>query len=468
MADSLILVYGCSSLVRPLRERGLQAKAIRHLSQLLRSSTDRQARAIVLATKTLDSDRLRSALAELKKAWALVDIIAWEPGAGGTRVREALRAGASDVILTSSESQCCRRIVEVVEGQQLLPRAARSDARSSDSFEGMVSRSPRMWDLFDTVRRVAQTDATVLILGETGTGKELLARAVHRQSARAGRFVALNCAAVSTGLIDSELFGHVRGAFTGALKDKEGLFRHAEAGTLMLDEIGNVPLPVQHRLLRVLQEGTVRPLGGHQEVAVDARVIAATSNALEQDVQAERFREDLFYRLDVLRLEIPPLRERPEDIVLLFAHFAKKAGERYNIERPDIRDDFLDALVSYRWPGNVRQLENLSERIVLTQHGRRLTADDFRRVLPFKANKGGARGPGPQRSAKRLPPRVDVERSLEENMAPHLQALEREYLEACLEAEAGRAQAAADRAGISRRTLLRKLKQHGLERLDYR
>ncbi|MCA9669218.1 MAG: sigma-54-dependent Fis family transcriptional regulator [Myxococcales bacterium] len=474
-----VLLLGCSELRGKLRDGGLSTASVRGLRQLLEREAELDARAIVIGPAALASLTVESVVPRLRNAWPLVDVILWWPRASGSTVRAALKAGARDVILAASADACAREISRIVAAQQLLPRAARMGdvgRKSEASFEGMVARSRRMWDLFDMATQVAQTDATVLILGETGTGKELLARAIHRRSQRAGRFVAVNCGGVTETLIDSELFGHVRGAFTGATQEKAGLFRHAHEGTLMLDEIGNVPLTAQYRLLRVLQEETVRPVGGHQEIPIDVRVIAATSRPLEDDVEAGRFREDLFYRLDVIRLEIPPLRERPEDVIFLFGQFARRLSEQYNIVRPDVSEEFLDALVGYEWPGNVRQLENLTERLVLTNAGGRLTSDAIKRAMPFRkrppeeeAQRGAARRAsqrGTDNGAERI--EVDLDRTLAEHVAARVERVERAYIDRCLEAARGRIGDAAERAGISRRTLLRKLRHYGIDKADYR
>lgn len=474
-ADShpLVLVLGCSELTGPLRDRDLQVSAARALRQLLTPKESLEARAIVINPSSLKDNPVGPTITELRRVWPLVDILVWSPRATGAFVREAMRSGAKDVLLMKSAEACAREVRRVVDAQQLLPRAPRlADGRTQEShFEKMVSRSPKMWDLFDLAERVAHADATVLILGETGTGKELLARALHKRSSRSGRFVAVNCGGMTEQLVDSELFGHVKGAFTGAIGDKDGLFRHADGGTLMLDEIGNIPLPAQYRLLRALQEGTVRPVGGHTELPVDVRVIAATSTSLEEDVERGLFREDLFYRLDVIRLEIPPLRQRPEDIIFLFAHFASEVAKQYNISRPDVRDDFLDALLDYAWPGNVRQLENFTERLVLTQTGRRVTASHFHRLLPFKGGIVNPRGKTPAvetvRDVRELPP-IDLQRTLEQTLVPRMERVERDYLKACLHQTRGRIAEAADIAGISRRTLLRKLKQHRIDKARFR
>lgn len=467
----LVLLYGCSGLGRPLRERGFATSTVRSLGQILHPQEDLQSRAIVIGSAVIKGFRPAETIPQLRNRWPLVDVIIWSSEASGALVRDALNAGAKDVLMTSSLEICAREVAKVVEAQQLLPRAARlGDERGERTeFEGLYSRSRRMWDLFDTATQVAATEANVLILGETGTGKELLARAIHRHSGRSGRFVPVNCGAVNESLVDSELFGHEKGAFTGATRAKDGLFKHAESGTLFLDEIGNVPLAAQYHLLRALQQGAVRPVGSEEEVEVDVRVIAATSSPLERDIQTGRFREDLFYRLDVIRLEIPALRERPEDIVFLFAHFALRISENYNVERPDIRDDFLDALVSYEWPGNVRQLENFTERLVLTRTGHRVGAGVFKHLFPFEQERDTERP-----RVVRIPGvevadgMIDTRKPLEDVLRPQIATVERSYLEACLRECRGRVGEAARRAGISRRTLLRKLKIYELDKKMFR
>lgn len=470
----LILLFGCSELGRPLRQRGMLTSTVRNLRQILQPKQDLQARLIVIDPTALREFRVDETVPELRERWPMVDVVLWSVRPSGSLVRSALKAGAKDVLMSSSREVCARELANIIDAQRLLPRAARlGDERGERSeFEGMYARSQRMWDLFDTATQVATTEATVLILGETGTGKELLARAIHRHSTRSGRFVPVNCGGFNESLVDSELFGHVQGAFTGATHNKDGLFKHADTGTLFLDEIGNVPLTAQYHLLRALQEGAIRPVGGQEEHEVDVRVIAATSSALEDDVQKGRFREDLFYRLDVIRLEIPPLRERQEDILFLFAHFARKNAEDYNVERPDLEDDFIDSLINYEWPGNVRQLQNFTERMVLTYTGQRIGADVFERLVPFNS---AEKKPQPSRSrvirrgdysALEIP--VDINRTLEETVKPQIEALERVYLESCLTACRGRVGDTAERAGISRRTLLRKLNHYQIDKSAFR
>jgi len=259
------------------------------------------------------------------------------------------------------------------DSQELLQKVAAALKLSGDDGEaansssewraGFVTRSPKMEDLLRQARLVADSDASVLIYGESGTGKELLARAIHKASPRAERpFVAVNCGAIPAELLESELFGHARGAFTGAVQAHKGLFQTADTGTLFLDEIGDMPLPLQVKLLRVLQEGEVRPVGSTQSIPVDVRVISATHRDLEAQRAAGLFREDLYYRLNVVSLRLPPLAERREDIPVLATHFLRKLAERYRKPLPTLAPDAMALLIAAPWPGNVRQLLNVLEQ----------------------------------------------------------------------------------------------------------
>ena len=237
-------------------------------------------------------------------------------------------------------------------------------------YDGIIGRSTAMRDVVDQIRLVAPTDSTVLIGGETGTGKELVARAVHRLSARrAHAFVKVNCAAIPAALLESELFGHEKGAFTGAAVQRIGRFELAHHGTIFLDEVGEAPLDLQPKLLRVLQEREFERLGSSRTLRTDVRVIAATNVNLPQMVAAKRFRADLYYRLNVFPIQVPPLRERPEDIPALVRHFAREAGQRMNRRTLWMSSAAMDALVSHPWPGNIRELQNLIERAVIRSAG---------------------------------------------------------------------------------------------------
>ncbi len=242
---------------------------------------------------------------------------------------------------------------------------AGGDSKGGEWRAGIITRSPRMEDLLRQARLVADSDASVLIFGESGTGKELLARAIHQASRRSAKpFVAVNCGAIPGDLLESELFGHARGAFTGAVQAHKGLFQAADGGTLFLDEIGDMPLPLQVKLLRVLQEGEVRPVGSTQSIPVDVRVVSATHRDLDSERAQGHFREDLFYRLNVVSLKLPPLCERREDIPLLAVHILRNLGERYHKSASTLAPDAMALLVAAPWPGNIRQLINLLEQAV--------------------------------------------------------------------------------------------------------
>ena len=246
-----------------------------------------------------------------------------------------------------------------------------ADIRTDEKiYEGIIGQSTALRDVLDQIRMVAPTDSTVLVCGETGTGKELVARAVHQLSARRARaFVKVNCAAIPTALLESELFGHERGAFTGAAASRIGRFELANRGTIFLDEIGEAPLDVQPKLLRVLQEREFERLGSSHTLRTDVRVIAATNADLPQMVVAKRFRADLYYRLNVFPIHVPPLRERPEDIPLLVRYFARDCARRMNRRIGAVPAAAMDALVRYSWPGNIRELQNLIERAVILSAG---------------------------------------------------------------------------------------------------
>ena len=252
-------------------------------------------------------------------------------------------------------------------------RACREgEVPAKQPFEGIVGDSPPLRDALQQVEIVAPTDATVLVLGETGTGKELIARAIHHRSRRRERIVTINCAAIPSGLLESELFGHERGAFTGAIAHKVGLFEVANGGTLFLDEVGEIPLELQPKLLRVLQDQEFVRIGGTRTIKVDVRLVAATNRDLAQMVEAHRFRDDLYYRLNVFPIRVPSLRERPEDIEPLVRHFVQRFAARMQRQIEEVPTETLDVMRRYPWPGNVRELENLIERAVILSPGPRL------------------------------------------------------------------------------------------------
>ncbi|MGE0710156.1 MAG: sigma-54 interaction domain-containing protein [Planctomycetota bacterium] len=475
-APRVVLTLGCEAAHAALREQGLAPRGAATLGEALAHVHDPNVRALALGPE--DPTRASDAVAQARAEAPLTEVFLWAPGASPADLRRSLSEGAV-VVVAAAPAALARAVANAIDRQTFLPRLQQFElARASSSrFEGLVSRSPAMWEVFETVVMTAPSGASVLILGETGVGKELLARAIHKRSGRRGRFVAVNCGSIPAGLVDSELFGHEEGTFTGATRSKPGLFRSADGGTLFLDEIGNLPLASQFSLLRALQEASVRPVGGDEEIPVDVRVVAATSAPLDEAVAQGTFREDLLFRLDVVRLVVPPLRARPEDVLHLFGYFRRKLTRHYDLEPPEPSDGFLEALLAHPWPGNARELENLVERLVLTHHGKRLTQRSFERLKqPYSAAARGSAPPSaePRPAALRRAiapapaPEPGAAALLERTLDESLDALERRYLRAALAEARGRVDLTARIAGISPRTLLRKLRKHGLEKKEFK
>src|SRR5215470_2091996 len=297
---------------------------------------------------------------------------------------EAIKAGAFDYIEKPFEQDSIRAIVEKAIGQAAANRMAPrqtldpvSDPEAKGRF-GLVGQSPEIQNIFAVIEKVADTPSTVLITGESGTGKELVAKALHEHgSRRSGPFIKINCAAIPKTLMESELFGYEKGAFTGATSSKPGRFELADGGTLFLDEIGEIPVEVQVKLLRAIQESEFERVGGLKTIKVDVRLITATNRDLEKEIKAGNFREDLYYRLNVVPLHIPPLRERREDIPLLVEHIVRKFNERLKKQVAGVEADALDRLVAYAWPGNIRELENVLERTLLFCDSPRIRVRDL-------------------------------------------------------------------------------------------
>ena len=363
---------------------------------------------------------------------------------------DALRAGAADFLLKPfSVAQMLNSVKRCFERSSLRREnfvLRRELDRRDDSVEGMVGQSAAIRDVCARIKRIAPTPSTVLLHGESGTGKELAARALHRMSPRgcgknAGPFVPINCAAIAAELIESELFGHVKGAFTGAAVGREGLFYYARGGTLFLDEVSELPLPLQAKLLRVLEEHKVRPVGSEQEVPVDVRVIAATNRNLVSEVAAGHFRRDLYYRLQVVEILLPPLRERLDDLPELVDYFIEQLAPRLGVAELACDAAALERLARYSWPGNVRELKNLIERSLILGY----FADDFvpDEMAPVGAGEAASSGVSPA-------PTLDT--GSEESLA----AIERRHILGVLETCRGNKSEAARRLGVSRKTLERK------------
>lgn len=365
---------------------------------------------------------------------------------------ECMKLGAYDYISKPFKNDEILLVLKKAEERERLKeenRRLREDIEREYSFSSIVGKTARMREIFSLIKKVCDFKTSVLILGESGTGKELIARAIHFNSNRKkSPFVAVNCGAIPENLLESELFGHVKGAFTDAVSDKAGLFEQADSGTLLLDEIGEMPPFLQVKLLRVLQEGEIRPVGAAAAKKIDVRVVSATSRDLAADVSSGRFREDLFYRINVFCISIPPLRERTEDIPFLVNHFLQKYSAL--LGKCDVRlsPDFISTLMGYAWPGNVRELENCVERALVLCEGNFLTTDCLPENLlreKLSSCKGGAV----------THDGFSLKRASE--------LLEREYISKALEKTGGNRTHAAKILEISHRALLYKIKEYGMD-----
>jgi two-component system NtrC family response regulator len=361
---------------------------------------------------------------------------------------EAMKLGAYDYLTKPVNPDALRLMVgRALEHLRLREevRLLRSSLDEKYGFESIIGRAPALLYVLDSAARAAQSDATVLIRGETGTGKELLAKGIHLNSRRRERpFVTINCAAIPRDLLESELFGHVKGAFTGAVTHRKGKIELAEGGTVFLDEIGDVAPELQVKLLRLIQEREIEKLGLGQTVKVDVRIIAATHRNLAAMVEDGAFREDLYYRLNVIPLEVPPLRERPEDIPDLVRHFFERSKRQHARDDIELPDALLPYFTAYGWPGNVRELENVVERLVVLTRGRTITVDDLPEAL------------------RRQRPALD---SLHLELPPQgisLEAVERELILRALEKFNWNQTQAARYLDLSRKTLIYRMEKYGL------
>jgi two-component system response regulator AtoC len=362
---------------------------------------------------------------------------------------EAMKLGAADYISKPFKpDEILLKLAQIEERNRLREEnlRLRNAVQETFSFQNMVAKSRAMGRIFEAIRKIADYKTTVLITGESGTGKELIARAIHYNGIRKNKpMVAVNCGGLPENLLESELFGYVKGAFTDAVKDKKGLFQEANGGTLFLDEIGELPLSLQVKLLRVLQDEIVRPLGSTESLKVDVRIIAATAANLSEAVKEGTFRDDLFYRINVLLIDVPPLRERKEDIPLLVAHFVEKFNQRLGKDVEGFKPEALQALMAYPWPGNVRELENIVEKtMVLTEH-----REIGRAELPGEVKGQAVIGPSPWPAG-------------EISLKPNVAALEKALILKALEKTDNNRTRAAKLLGISHPTLLSKMKNCGI------
>jgi DNA-binding NtrC family response regulator len=368
---------------------------------------------------------------------------------------QAMKLGAADFLTKPIDPEHLRLVLErALRERSLLDEVLylREQMESRYSFQNIISKSPRMEAIFELITNVAHTTTTVLVEGPTGTGKEMVAKAIHQASSkiRPGPFIAVNCAALPENLLETELFGHEKGAFTGAVSQRQGRFELANGGTLFLDELGEITPAIQAKLLRVLQEHKFERVGGTKSIEVDVRVIAATNRSLARQVKKGKFREDLYYRVNVVRIELPPLLERTEDIPLLAAHFAKKyakAGESPKTVSPEA----MEVLMNYRWPGNVRELENVIERACVIAKKKTIEPDHLPPELLT---------PAPERS----PFKIDLARPLPDLLREATARIEKQYIQKALEKTAGNVSRCADLCGLSRRSLTSKIAEYEIDK----
>jgi two-component system response regulator HydG len=371
---------------------------------------------------------------------------------------ESVRLGITDYLLKPVKYEELLSAVRRALAQRARRRNRGSGTAAPDlrqgRFPGMVGESAAMHDVYEIIERVADTDANVLLTGESGVGKEVVARAIHERSQRcAGKFLVVDCTAIPETLFESALFGHVKGSFTGAIKDQAGLLSQADGGTAFFDEIGELPLPLQAKLLRVIQEQTFTPVGRTEPLKVDARFISATNRDLELEVNAARFRQDLFYRLAVIHVELPPLRERGEDVVLLARHFLEQLQPGDHGRVADFSEESLELLRAYQWPGNVRELRNAVERGLALARGELIVPADLpvaiQRAVQAEVEDRSLRAPAGSRAGA-------------------LEGAERDYLISLLRDNAGNVAQSARQAGMSRQGLHKLLRKHGVSADEYR
>jgi len=363
---------------------------------------------------------------------------------------EAMQCGAADYLTKPcNPDELLLKVEKQIETKRLRQEVEqlRREVRAYKKFGALIGQSPSMRQIYTVIGAVSGNKSTILVTGESGTGKELVARTIHQKGPWADRsFVAINCGAMSETLLDSQLFGHRRGAFTGAIADHEGVFQTANGGTLFLDEISEIPLALQVKFLRAVQEKEVTPLGASRPLKVDVRIIAASNRNLEEEVKKGTFRDDLFYRLNVVPIHLPPLRERREDIPLLIEHFIATFSTEYNVEPKKLVPEALEKLVSYSWPGNIRELQNVIERMFALSQSREITLVDL---------------PGPIADFEEKP--VNFQEFLE---LPTLETMEKSLITAALRKSQGNKNEAARLLAIDRQRLYRKIEKYGLEQRE--
>jgi DNA-binding NtrC family response regulator len=439
------------------KDFGIQVDAARDGTEALEALIERPYSIVLTDLKMPRVDGMHL-IEEVQKRRLPVTIIVTTGHPGIDEAVQAMRLGAYDFLTKPIDFQHLQVIIERALRERTLQDEVaflRERLQHQFSFHHIISKNPRMHAVFELISNVAQTSSTVLIEGETGTGKEQVARAIHEAShVRNGPLVAVNCAALPETLLESELFGHEKGAFTSAVGQRKGRFELADSGTIFLDEVGDIPAAMQAKLLRVLQERRFERVGGTESIEVDVRVIAATNRSLLQMVKDSKFREDLYYRLNVVKVDLPPLRERAGDIPILAAHFAEKYARPGEPPR-QIAPEAMEVLLAYRWPGNIRELENAIERASITSKDGRIGPEN----LPLDVLKPSGTKTGVA---------IDLSRPLPELLREVTADIEERYLRKALKKARGNIGRCARICGLSRRSVSAKVAEYNIEKSLFR
>ncbi len=453
MAGEKILIVDdersmCQFLSIMLRKEGYRITTVNNGKKALERIRSERFDVVLTDIKMSGMDGIE-VLTEIKKIDPSIPVVIMTAYASQKTAIDAVNRGAFHYLIKHAKNEEIKMVVRNAIDMRKVRvenNLMRRQLKRSSDIRTIIGKSEEIMKVFKMIDKVADTDSTILIYGESGTGKELIARAIHFRSKYANNpFVSINCGALPESLLESELFGHVKGSFTGAIRDKEGLFKVAQGGTFFLDEVGETSPTIQIKLLRVLQEKEIIPVGGTNPIKVDVRLIAATNADLERAVKEERFRADLFYRLNVIPIHLPPLRARKDDIPLLVAHFLKKFNENLPPEKQKtISKEAMDLLMNYSWPGNVRELENLIERAVILEESPEIGVD----ALPDALKRQ-------ERSSSHL---------IMDRTQVTLEELEKEYLIKVLNDTNWQKKRASQILGINASTLYRKIQRYGLEK----
>jgi DNA-binding NtrC family response regulator len=435
------------------KDDGLEVTAFGDGEQALRELAQRPYSIVLTDLRMPRCDGMDLIREVQKRGWPVTVIVTTGHGSIDEAV-EAIRLGAYDFLTKPINIENLRLVVQRALRERALQdevATLRAEMQERYAFHNVLSKNPKMHGVFELIGNLAHTTTTVLIEGETGTGKEQVAVAIHKAStSRRGPFVAVNCAALPENLLESELFGHEKGSFTSAVSQRKGRFELAEGGTIFLDEVGDVPAAMQAKLLRVLQERRFERVGGTASIEVDVRVIAATNRSLRRLVKEGKFREDLYYRLNVVKIDLPPLRERPEDIPLLATHFTQK----YSVPgepAKQIAPAAMEVLLNYGWPGNIRELENVIERASVTTRGPQIEPENLPQELTSPA-------------APKVPFQIDLARPLPELVKETVSSLEKQYIQKALRKTRGHVGRCAKICGMSRRSITSKIAEYQLDK----